>query len=491
MAILTNHQTNTLGSNVDTDLATFTDGTLSVAGTLDVTNFKVGGAQGTDGQVLTSTGSGVAWEAAGGGGTGNINFSANEITTADADMVFKIDTDGSSTGYESYYFYGGPTSNGYVRCWIQGTSETTLQLASGSYKSAFIQKPTYLKFLMNENGANAPVQFQNYGNGSNAHIDLGVRHANARVRVTDHVGNLYYSLPRSVPSSGNVLTASDGSGTLDWSAPSGGGDANQNAFSNVSVAGQTNVVADSATDTLTLVAGSNITLTTDASTDTVTITSSGSPSGSNPNGFPFSRMASKNASGSSSSPASFFYPSDLSSHTNFSKRYSTGRSYYVPWVAPMSGALATIGVNVRTNSTLSGDNLYYGIYSSAPAVNSSSHTAGTPYQRLGFCTFSIYGAGTGNKRSTVTSDGTASGNAVSVVQGELYYLALGLDLSSYNNIWINAYRKNGFMGFTEHAMQGSSDYSFYRNGLPSAVTSVANQLYINSEYPPSMYASYA
>ena len=62
MAILTNHQTNTLGKNDDTDLLTFTSGELDVAGAVDATNFKVGGAQGSDGQVLTSTGSGVAWE---------------------------------------------------------------------------------------------------------------------------------------------------------------------------------------------------------------------------------------------------------------------------------------------------------------------------------------------------------------------------------------------------------------------------------------------
>ena len=49
------------------------------------------------------------------------------------------------------------------------------------------------------------------------------------------------------------------------------GDTNQNAFSNVAVNGQTTVAADSATDTLTLVAGSNITLATDANADSVTI----------------------------------------------------------------------------------------------------------------------------------------------------------------------------------------------------------------------------
>lgn len=53
----------------------------------------------------------------------------------------------------------------------------------------------------------------------------------------------------------------------------------QNVFSTFAVAGQSNVVADSTADTLTLVAGSNITITTDASTDSITINSTASSSG--------------------------------------------------------------------------------------------------------------------------------------------------------------------------------------------------------------------
>lgn len=49
-----------------------------------------------------------------------------------------------------------------------------------------------------------------------------------------------------------------------------------NTFQNVAVSGQSTVVADSITDTLNLVAGSNITITTDASTDSVTINSTAS-----------------------------------------------------------------------------------------------------------------------------------------------------------------------------------------------------------------------
>lgn len=45
----------------------------------------------------------------------------------------------------------------------------------------------------------------------------------------------------------------------------------QNIFKNIAVSGQSTVVADSNDDTLTLVAGSNVTITTNATTDTITI----------------------------------------------------------------------------------------------------------------------------------------------------------------------------------------------------------------------------
>ena len=74
--------------------------------------------------------------------------------------------------------------------------------------------------------------------------------------------------------SGQVLTT-DGAGSLSFSTVSGGG-GSQNVFSTIAVAGQSDVVADSTTDTLTVAAGSGISLTTNASTDTLTITATGS-----------------------------------------------------------------------------------------------------------------------------------------------------------------------------------------------------------------------
>jgi len=59
-----------------------------------------------------------------------------------------------------------------------------------------------------------------------------------------------------------------------------GAEVNQNAFSNIAVSGQTTVAADAKTDTFTLVAGTGVTLTTDAGADSITIAASSSSSNS-------------------------------------------------------------------------------------------------------------------------------------------------------------------------------------------------------------------
>jgi hypothetical protein len=64
-----------------------------------------------------------------------------------------------------------------------------------------------------------------------------------------------------------IISGSSGDVTI---ASTGGAD----VFKTISVSGQSDVVADSSTDTLTLVAGSNVTLTTNAGTDSVTIAAS-------------------------------------------------------------------------------------------------------------------------------------------------------------------------------------------------------------------------
>ena len=72
----------------------------------------------------------------------------------------------------------------------------------------------------------------------------------------------------------NQVLKTDGNGNISWTNPQ----TLPNSFNTISVSGQNNVVADSTSDTLTFVAGTNITITTDDSSDTITINSTASGS---------------------------------------------------------------------------------------------------------------------------------------------------------------------------------------------------------------------
>tara|TARA_B100001057_G_scaffold93555_1_gene89900 strand:- start:858 stop:3449 length:2592 start_codon:yes stop_codon:yes gene_type:complete len=80
-------------------------------------------------------------------------------------------------------------------------------------------------------------------------------------------------------STSSKLEFYDGSIWTPLEANSGGGEVNQNAFSNIAVSGQSNIVADAKQDTVTFVAGSNMTITTNAGGDEVTFASSGGGGG--------------------------------------------------------------------------------------------------------------------------------------------------------------------------------------------------------------------
>ena len=91
--------------------------------------------------------------------------------------------------------------------------------------------------------------------------------------------NVTWTLPDGDGTNGQILRT-DGIGTLTWTDNNAGG----NSFSTIIVSGQNNVVADTANDSLTLVAGTNVTITTNDSTDTITINASGGGGGGTPGG---------------------------------------------------------------------------------------------------------------------------------------------------------------------------------------------------------------
>ena len=76
-----------------------------------------------------------------------------------------------------------------------------------------------------------------------------------------------YTFPYSDASASGRVLASDGSGQLSWTSAG----STPNVFQTIAVSGQNDVVTDTAADTLTFAAGTNVTITTDEGTDTITI----------------------------------------------------------------------------------------------------------------------------------------------------------------------------------------------------------------------------
>jgi len=114
------------------------------------------------------------------------------------------------------------------------------------------------------------------GGGSGTVTDVSVVTANG---VSGSVANST-TTPAITLTLGAITPSSVAAvGTVTGSNLSGTNTGDQNLFSTISVSGQSDVVADSTSDTLTLVAGSNITITTNAGTDTITITASGGGGG--------------------------------------------------------------------------------------------------------------------------------------------------------------------------------------------------------------------
>jgi hypothetical protein len=99
---------------------------------------------------------------------------------------------------------------------------------------------------------------------------------NTRFRISGSSGEIRFNESFTFPISdgnANQVLKTNGSGQLSWTDQSGGGGGggSTNSFQTISVSGQSDVVADSSTDTLTLVGGDNINITTNAGSDELTI----------------------------------------------------------------------------------------------------------------------------------------------------------------------------------------------------------------------------
>jgi len=150
------------GASIAKKLYVGTD--LDVDGTAELDNITIGGAQGSDGQVLTSTGSGVGWEDAGGGGgithasQWRLNSGSSGSTGYDPLVNWEAaDTDGAGTIGTAMTYSSGVFSFPTTGIWLvefcasvyaNGTTITTLEC----YIETTVDNSTYTSAARGRNG---------------------------------------------------------------------------------------------------------------------------------------------------------------------------------------------------------------------------------------------------------------------------------------------------------------------------------------------------
>ena len=190
-------------------------------------------------------------------GSGNIdytgNFKASGIATATTFVGALTGNASSATILQTARTIGGVSFNGSANINLPGVNASGNQDTSGT---AAVATNVTVSANNSTNETVYPIFVDGATGSQGAETDTGLNYnpSTGRLTAVSYAGD------------GSALTGISGS---------------QNLFSTIAVSGQSNVVADSATDTLTLVAGSNMTITTNAGTDTVTFASSGG-GGTNP-----------------------------------------------------------------------------------------------------------------------------------------------------------------------------------------------------------------
>ena len=181
---------------------------------------------------------------------------------------FEIGRAGDSNGGKLYLRHDGNVGIGTYQ------PSQKLEVAgnvkiSGTLNIGTLGAGTAVNNLGIDNSGNVVVG--STGGDSITNLSVGVHNGTSLEVVSSDGTNVV--LPSVTTSLSGLMSNTDKT-KLD--SISTGAEVNQNTFSTIVVAGQSNIVADNKTDTLTLVEGSNITITTNSSSDEITISSTSS-----------------------------------------------------------------------------------------------------------------------------------------------------------------------------------------------------------------------
>ena len=248
-----NHITVTQAVNLDT--------VESYADTL-YANFK----QGTTTEVTAGTDTTTKLELTGSTANLKVNNTGLEITeNSPGDVEFVVATDSTgSTAFTALHIDGTTTANNAL---IDVKDGSRLRIESATNDFATLRNTASADTVITLPGANGTL-----ATTADLYTDSD---ADARIAAAsiDDLSDVSTS-----GASVNQVLKWDGT---NWSPADdqqgGGGGGGSDSFNTIQVNGQTDVVADSGNDTLTLAAGTNLAITTNATTDTITFTPSLTP----------------------------------------------------------------------------------------------------------------------------------------------------------------------------------------------------------------------
>jgi len=197
---------------------------------VDATNYKIGGAQGSDGQVLTSTGSGVAWENASGGAVTAINnATANELvtigsTTTELDAEANLTFDGTTLS----------STSGTAGAWIASLNNSASGGAGVLITSAGATGSENLLDVRNGDGTKFVVK------QSDGDVGIGTSSPDTMLHLYKATGSGALEPEIKIENNHNTSSTTDGAGRLTFYSD----DSNNSGIPDLSWLGQVRFMGD-------------------------------------------------------------------------------------------------------------------------------------------------------------------------------------------------------------------------------------------------------
>ena len=205
--------------------------------------------------------------------TGTVALTSSDITgnaatataLANARTINGVSFDGTSN--ITVTAAAGTLTGNTLKSSVTASSLTSVgTIGTGTWQGSAIAD-TYISSAATWNAKLPTIDSHDLETNININNDLLLMHDDSASGTKEHKISIATMLGK--------ITASQlaGSGKVFGTLPESGAEVNQNAFTTIAVSGQSNVIADQKTDTLTLASGGATTITTTAGSDTITVSS--------------------------------------------------------------------------------------------------------------------------------------------------------------------------------------------------------------------------